>query len=203
MGLLVKQPNGCDTPETGKSFLGRWWLVMLALVVVITLAIVWLLSSEGLADYKQMGYPGAFMISLLAGATIIIPIPGSPTIFALGGILTPWILGPVAGLGEALGEFTGYLAGRGGHDVIKGRLAQRYEKVESLVRRRGLLIIFMSACTLNPVFDLFGFAAGAVRLPSWKFFFACWGGKTVKNTALACLGMWGMGFLLRWLGVDI
>ena len=190
-------------PTKNTSFLKKWWMVILGVGLVFIFAIIGLLSMSRLTDIEHLGYPGAFIISLLSGATIIVPIPGAAVIFALGGILTPWILGPCAGLGEALGEFTGYLPGRGGHAAIKGRFEHYYCRVESLVQRRGMLIIFLAACPLNPIFDLFGFAAGAIRMPSWKFFLACWGGKTVKNTGLAFLGLWGMGFILRAFGVDV
>ena len=203
MGFWVDLQNSCETPEDNRSFLRRWWLTILAIGLILALGIIWLLASGGVTDYKSLGYPGAFVISFLAGATLIVPIPGLVVVFLLGGVLVPWVLGPVAGLGEALGEFTGYLAGRGGHDALKGRFAKSYGRVESLVERRGMLIIFIAAATPNPLFDLFGFAAGATKQSSWKFFLACWGGKTVKNTMLALLGMWGMGAVLRWFGVDV
>jgi uncharacterized membrane protein YdjX (TVP38/TMEM64 family) len=66
-----------------------------------------------------------------------------------------------------------------------------------------MFTIFAASSTLNPFFDLFGFAAGAVRVPWWKFFLVCWAGKTIKNIALAYAGMWGMGYLLRWAGVEV
>jgi membrane protein YqaA with SNARE-associated domain len=200
----VSSPNGCNASEAEKSFLGRWWLTILSIVLVIVLGVVWLVANHGGTNLKTMGYPGAFLVSMLAGATLFIPIPGSPAVFALGGVLTPWILGPVAGFGEAIGEFTGYLAGRGGNHAIKDRLQERYDRVERLVKGRwGVLTIFFNASLLNPLFDLFGFAAGAARMPVWRFFLACWAGKTIKNTALAYAGLWGMGFLLRWMGIHV
>jgi membrane protein DedA with SNARE-associated domain len=36
-----------------------------------------------------------------------------------------------------------------------------------------------------------------------RFFFATWAGRTVKGMALAYLGYFGLGSILRWLGVDI
>jgi uncharacterized membrane protein YdjX (TVP38/TMEM64 family) len=66
-----------------------------------------------------------------------------------------------------------------------------------------MLIIFLAASVPNPAFDLFGASAGAVKMPSWKFFIACWCGKTVKNTCLALGGMAVVGAILNWIGVEI
>ncbi|MDY6833266.1 MAG: VTT domain-containing protein [Chloroflexota bacterium] len=195
--------DSTEAQVQSKSLFGRWWLTLLAVGLVVGLGVIFILARQELTNIENMGYLGAFIISLLAGATIIIPIPGSPAVFALGAILNPFILGPCAGLGEAIGEFTGYLAGRGGNAAIKSRFEKLYANAEDMVRRRGSLIIFAASCTLNPVFDMFGVAAGALRLPVHKFFFACWAGKTVKNTTLALLGWWGLGFVLRWFGVAV
>jgi membrane protein DedA with SNARE-associated domain len=199
----MRVTSSSEATEARRSFLRRWWLTLLAIALVFGLAAIFLIFREDLVNFENCGYAGAFFIALLAGATLIVPVPGTPAIFILGGILTPWVVGPCAGLGEAIGEFTGYLAGRGGHEAVKSRNTYFYSRAEALVKRRGPLIIFAASSILNPIFDLFGFAAGALRLPSWKFFLACWGGKTVKNTGLAFLGWWGLGFILSWFGIAI
>jgi uncharacterized membrane protein YdjX (TVP38/TMEM64 family) len=41
---------------------------------------------------------------------------------------------------------------------------------------------------LSFVFDIVGIIAGALRMPPWRFFLACWAGRTISYTAAAYLG---------------
>ena len=46
---------------------------------------------EEIGRLRQYGYIGAFVISVLGGATIIIPVPMLAVVFALGGAMhDPW-----------------------------------------------------------------------------------------------------------------
>ena len=138
---------------------------------------------------ESAGYLGITAISALAGATVIVPVPGLPAVVAAGSVLVPWIVGPCAGFGEAIGELTGYLAGYGGRINAQGKLSRAYGRAEGWVAKRRLTIIFVASAVPNPAFDLFGFAAGSLRIPVWQFFLVCWGGKTIKNTVLAFIGV--------------
>src|SRR3990172_11548407 len=96
--------------------LGRWtpWRVLaILLVVVLSLAIL-AIPQEQLAALQALGYPGIFLVSLAANATIILPAPAILMVFAMGAHLSPIWLGLAAGSGAALGELSGYLAGYGG-----------------------------------------------------------------------------------------
>ena len=62
-------------------------------------------------EFAELGFFGAFLIMLIANATVILPAPGLAVIFAMGAVLNPLGVGLSAGLGGALGEVTGYLAG--------------------------------------------------------------------------------------------
>ena len=184
-----------------------WQVTLLAILVVVIIATVAVIFREKVLDFKAYGYLGLFFISMMASAVIIVPIPGSPAIFAMGGIMNNPLLvvfvGLVGGLGEAIGEFTGYFAGRGGHTTFKGKYERLYSRVEGWLKKRGGLTIFAASTTLNPVFDMFGAIAGMMHFPVWKFFLFCWGGKTVKGMWLAFLGYFGLGALLRWLGIPV
>ena len=71
---------------------------------------------------------------------------------------------------------TGYVAGRSGRDLVAR--SKMYNRVEGWVRRWGWLTIFV--LSMVPFFfDLVGIAAGALRLPLWKFFIPCWLGRTI------------------------
>ena len=54
--------------------------------------------------YEKYAYIIAFVVNFMAGATVIVYVPGVPVVFALGGIVHyPFLVGIAAGLGEALG----------------------------------------------------------------------------------------------------
>ena len=62
-----------------------------------------------LSNIQHYGYLGCFIISTLAGGTILVPIPGVLVVFTLGGVLNPAVVGVAAGAGEAVGAVTAYL----------------------------------------------------------------------------------------------
>ena len=154
------------------------------LAVAITLAIV--LFRDELARFERYGYPGVFLISLLGNATVILPAPSLAVVFGMGGVLNPFFVGLVAGVGEALGELTGYLAGYGGRAVIEDW--QMYHRLEKWMQRNGSATIFVLSTIPNPIFDLAGIAAGALRFPLERFLVSCWVGKTIKTTLFAYVG---------------
>jgi len=184
-----------------------WQVTLLAVLVIVGIATAAVIFRGRILDFKAYGYLGLFFITMMASAVIIVPIPGTPAIFVFGGIMNNLLsvvfVGLVAGLGEAIGEFTGYFAGRGGHAAFKGKYERLYNRVEGWMKKRGGLTIFAASTTLNPIFDMFGVIAGAMHFAVWKFFLFCWAGKTVKGMWLAFLGYFGLGFLLRWLGISV
>ena len=150
-----------------------------------------------LAQFATYGYAGVFAMSLLSNATIVLPVPGTLSVFAAGSALNPWLVGLVAGVAEPLGELTGYLAGYAGQAVV-----QNQEMYVKLIKRMeghnyfsGYLTIFVLSAIPNPLFDLAGIAAGALRLPVAGFLISCWLGKTLKATAVALAGAYSVGFV--------
>ncbi len=185
----------------------RWFVVAALLITGITVSIV--VFREHIADFKQYGYLGVFLISLIASATVIAFVPSVPVIFALGGVLNPFLVGLTAGAGEAVGEFVGYFAGRSGHaffikgrSTITGNSQGLYYQLEKWIRTRGALALFLSSAVLNPFFSVIGATAGALRFPAWKFFLIVWAGKTVKWTIIALVGYGLLSYLLRLFGAE-
>jgi len=162
----------------------------------------WVQALEG------YGYLGAFSISILGGATIIIPVPMLAVVFALGGVLKyTWLLGIANGLGETLGALTIYMTGYGGGSVLyyrtHGKLHAAYERLMKLMERRGSLTLFLLAAVLNPFFYPAALAAGALRFGVKRYFIITWLGKTVKGMTVAYAGYWGLHGLLRMLGMPV
>lgn len=97
-----------------------------------------------------------------------------------------WV-GLVAGLGEAIGEFTGYAAGYGSRFIIQEKPA--YARIHDWMQKRGFITMSLMSTVPNPLFDVAGLAAGAVRMPMRSFFVSVLGGKVIKNTWLAAAGV--------------
>lgn len=164
---------------------------------------------------ERFGYVGAFIISFFGGATILAPVPMTPAIFALGAALRPTFapyLGPVfvgmaGGLGEALGSMVIYITGYSGgaaYNVSKeGKLPGFYRRVLRWVEKRGSLMLFLLSAVLNPFFYPAAVAAGASHFAVKKYFLICWAGKTIKAIGVAMLGYWGLGGLLRLMGIAV
>ncbi len=160
--------------------------IQLISAILVTLLILYF-SSE-IEHYSSLGYLGAFLISLLTSATLIIPAPGWIAVLELGKILDPVTLGIVSGIGASLGELTGYFAGSGIVDLMKKRQGPRFEKYKNMVRTNSFFTILILAFIPNPLFDFAGIAAGAVKMPLWKFLLACAIGKIGKFFLIAYSG---------------
>mgnify|MGYP001145940797 FL=1 len=181
--------------------LALWWRKhggqALALLFALSITIAIFAFREQLAALRGYGYAGVFLIGLLGNATVIFPVPSLAVVFAGGGVLNPLLVGLVSGVGEPLGELTGYLAGYGGRAVIED--GARFERIKLWMERRGFLTLFVLSAIPNPVFDLAGIAAGMVRFPVGKFLLACWLGKSLKAILVAYLGSLSIDLVGYWL----
>jgi uncharacterized membrane protein YdjX (TVP38/TMEM64 family) len=155
---------------------------------------------KNLQDYSKrgalVGYGVTFVISVILNATIIIPVSAMAIVSSLGGVLPlPFVVGVVGGIGAAIGEMTGYVAGRAGRDLLaKNRI---YVRVEGWVQRWGMMAVF--TLSIFPfLFDIVGIIAGATRMPIWKFFIGCWLGRTILYVAVAYLGYFGLDIFTKW-----
>ena len=146
----------------------------------------------------RYGYVGVFLISVLGNATVVLPVPSLVVVFAGGGVLNPLVVGLIAGVGEPLGELTGYMAGYGGSAIVED--SARFERIQHWMQRRGFLSIFVLSAIPNPLFDLAGIAAGMLHFPLTRFLLACWLGKTLKALAVAYIGSFSIELLAPWLG---
>ena len=139
------------------------YLVALILVLVIMGGILWVYwrFPEKIEELEAYGYLGAFLVSAISAATIVVPVPGLIVIFTLGAMLNPWLVGLISGLGGTLGELTGYLLGYSGGAAIKNMKV--YQRLEDWMKRWGGITILVLAAIPNPVFDIAGAVAGALR----------------------------------------
>jgi len=122
----------------------------------------------------------------MAYATVFLPAPGTAVVFTMGAIFNPLIVALVAGVGAALGELTGYLVGFSSQPVIEH--AGIYQRMVSWLTKYGSIAIFVFSAIPNPFFDLTGLAAGALKMPVYKFLFWSWAGETLKMLVISYAG---------------
>ncbi len=159
-------------------------LLTLLLVVAITVALFF--YRDRVAEFKELGYLGAFLISLVANATIILPMPGILIISALGAAFNPILVGLTGAAGGAIGEMTGYMVGYSGRGVLRSN--KMYARAEGWMRRWGAMAIFIFSIAPFLPLDVAGMAAGVLRFPIWKFLLACWLGKVLLYIGAASAG---------------
>lgn len=171
--------------------------VLTVIVVVVALGAA-LYFRDRIQELKQYGYAAVFLVGLVSNATLILPVPGLAVSSVMGGVLNPWVVGVVGGVSQALGELTGYMAGYSGQTWVDEN--RTYDRLVHWIQRYGVPVIFVLAVVPNPVFDVGGVIAGALRFPLWKFLASCTAGKVIKNLLFALAGYYGIEALFRILG---
>jgi membrane protein YqaA with SNARE-associated domain len=203
---MIDMENTNEQKPEREGATGRWrgkvkYLVGLIIVIVVMGGILYLYKEypEKIKELETYGYLGAFVIAALSAATIIVPVPGLLIIFTLGAVLNPLLLGVISGIGGTLGELTGYLLGYSGRAAIQN--IKLYDQMEYWMRRWGGITLLVLAAIPNPVFDVAGAVAGALRFPIWKFCVYGGIGRIIKHTVVAYAGAWGVESVFRFFGL--
>ena len=200
----MTQPNSRDpahsqpTIEEGNKKLPKRTLNIIrviVLVVVIAITIILVINRDELQGLQAYGYPGIFLFSILANATILIPVPGVIFTSAMGAVFNPLWVSVAAGTGAAIGELSGYLAGFSGQAVVED--SKRYDRLVGWMEEYGELTTLVLAFIPNPLFDLAGLIAGLLKMPVWKFLLYCTIGKILKMMMFAYAGDWLITLLER------
>jgi len=158
-------------------------LVRLGILTAVIAAIVTALLLRDNFGASQVGYGAVALSALLASAGLLVPVPALATACATAIFLDPFLVGLIAGTAEAAGELSGYYLGYTGRDVL-ARI-RMYQRLEGWMRRRGWLLLFVVSLIPNPIFDVVGIAAGALRYPLWGFLWVVWVGKVLKFLVFA------------------
>jgi uncharacterized membrane protein YdjX (TVP38/TMEM64 family) len=198
--MYVKEEQRTSAGPAATGFVWRFeYTLLIGVFLLLTaFAIGFFYFSADIESLKSYGYAGLFLINLIGAASILLPSPAAASVVAAGALLEDFLgvpafiwVGLVAGLGEAIGEFSGYAAGYGGRFIVEERPA--YGRIRAWMEKRGFMTMFVMSTIPNPFFDVAGLAAGAVQMPLRRFFFAVLGGKVIKNTWLAAAGGVGAG----------
>lgn len=142
-------------------------------------------------DYSGLGalaYAGAFLITLIANAAVVLPVPYIPIVanIALASD-SPALVVLIAALGSAVGESVAFAVGRVEKDLFTGHAW--YERSSRFFSHewRAALFLFLFAIPLNPVFDVGGLAAGALGISFRTFFLSVWLGRVIRFAIIAAL----------------
>jgi uncharacterized membrane protein YdjX (TVP38/TMEM64 family) len=161
---------------------------VIVLLAVIALTVVLVINRERIQGLQAYGYPGIFLVSILANATILVPVPGVVFTSAMGAVFNPFWVSVAAGTGAALGELSGYMAGFSGQAVVEN--TARYDRMVGWMQKYGDITILVLAFIPNPLFDLAGMLAGVLKIPVQKFLIYCVIGKILKMMMFAYAGGW-------------
>jgi membrane protein YqaA with SNARE-associated domain len=190
------------------SVKGAYILGILGIVITVLMVLAIIYYGEQVRALQHYGYLGAFFISILGGATIIIPVPMLAVVFALGGVMKhTWLVGVAAALGELIGALTIYMTGHGAGKALSnskhGRIQAAYDRLLNLMERRGAVTLFMVASVASPFFYPAALAAGALRYGLKKYIFIVLAGKLIKCMAVVYAGYWGLKGIFRAMGIDL
>ncbi len=210
---------------------GFYVISLAGVVLTLALAIVVILFWQEIQRAQAYGYSGGFVISILGGVTVIpVPsllitftlgsvlnpvwvglisgfgeAIGGITVYLTGaGVGTIWMKlrskeareqTPEEILGtDYIGEpLQPHLWSKG--QAFYNRLAKW------LGGKGGMWVLFFSSMIIISPFYFAGLAAGSVRMGLMRFFLVSWAGKTIKGLTVAFAGYYGLGYLLRWIGV--
>ena len=174
-------------------------LVRLGILGLVIAAIVTALLLRDNFGASEVGYGAVALSSLVASAGLLIPVPALATACATAIFLNPFLVGLIAGTAESAGELSGYYLGYTGRDMLaRNRI---YQRLEGWLRRRGWLLLFVVSLIPNPVFDVVGIAAGALRYPIWGFLAVVWVGKVLKFLVFAYACTAGANWLTSVFGI--
>jgi len=193
MNLSEEIAVGSDAvvpPDPNRATRWRKWIAPVGLGLRVTAAnvgIYWLKI-----DYRIFGtyaYLGVFIVTLLANATTIVPVPYITIVACIAGQSDSMVLVALAGaLGSALGESVAFFIGRSGRAIAEETRFYGWVARQMLHPWRAFVVLFGLAAPINPAFDIAGLAAGALGVPYWMFFTAVFLGRLIRFWLIALLG---------------
>jgi len=193
------------------------WLALIGGIAAVCFLLIhyW----KYLEQFQILIYLGLFFTAILAGSPIPVPTPCMALTFAFGSRFDPVIIGLIAGSGAAIGSMLVYYSGRTGRRFFPGfnisdpansfykswlgRLLQkiRLPSIMKFVNKRGLAGVFLFSIFPNPLLMPVLLTMGINRAKAWRVAIALLLGHSVLFLALAFLGHYGLGSLLRYFGV--
>lgn len=123
---------------------------------------------------------GVFIACFFSNASILLPSSSIALVMEYALLINPIGVVFSGALGAALGELTGYCAGKSGRKLLPVKV-QKFLKKK--MKRYKYFMIFLLSIIPLPIFDFIGIVSGMVRLNPIKFFITCFCGKFIKFLA--------------------
>lgn len=160
------------------------------LIFVLSLAIVILAYQfrSQLEQFRSLGLFGILLINFIGNVTLFLPAPAIASVVAGGSIYPPIAVALSAAFGASLGDMVGFLFGLSGKKLTAKKQGRLYERVTSLFKKYGTVLIFLFAFIPNPFFDGIGIIAGALSYPPKQFFVIMLLARFTRNLLLAYAG---------------
>lgn len=119
--------------EKSKPFVA----IQVVLIVIVLAFVIWLATQVGTNPevrevFIKLGYPGMFILAMISGFNVIVPIPAIllAPIFVEAG-LNLWLLIIVASIGMTVGDIIGFFLGKVGRNVTSNKKMPVFiEKIE-------------------------------------------------------------------------
>lgn len=203
--------------EKKKKFWGIGaWLALIG--VTITICVLLVIYWRYLARFEFILYVGLLFTAILAGSPIPIPTPCFALTITLGSKFDPFVIGTIAGTGAAIGLMLVYYAARTGRHFLPnlnisdpankiyssafGRFLRRIKlpNIVAVINRRGMVGVFLFSIFPNPLLMPLLITMGISKYQAWKVAVAAWAGNCVMFLALALIGHYGLGSILRLFG---
>jgi len=159
-------------------------------VVALTFNIVIFLLPIDYGAFGNYAYLGVFLITAIANATVIIPVPYIPIVARVAAQSDSLLLVILAGaLGSALGESVAFFVGRSGRGAVADTRFYRWVQRQLRHPWRAFIVLFLLAAPPNPLFDVAGLTAGALGLPYGLFLVAVFLGRIIRIGLIALAGI--------------
>jgi len=100
--------------------------------------------------WRDMGYLGIFLLSLIGAGSVIIPVPYTVILLAISPAFDPILLAIATGMGAAVGEMVAYGIGYAGRIVMGKKRRRQMDAMLRIFERFGLLSVFVFALTPLP-----------------------------------------------------
>src|SRR3990172_44728 len=88
-------------------------ILLLTILLAVVITVVLFLFRDKVAKLGEYGYLGAFLISLVSSATVIVPVPGIVVLIALvapPASLNPVLVGLAGSTGGVIGGIKGFIS---------------------------------------------------------------------------------------------
>lgn len=138
--------------------------------------------------WGNLGYLGVFLVTLLANASVVVPVPYPGLVARLSTELNVVGVSVLGAAGSVVGETTAYFVGRAGKGVVERTGFYLWLQQQLRTPLRAFIILFCLSAPPNPFFDVAGLAAGSLGVPLPIFAAATFCGRIVRMLILATLG---------------